>query len=79
MLSHFLQSKLDVTILYSFFNEMVTLFMWGRICNGAMIPKHVYCSLKNLWHTPGVLCSNHTQTSYAPFSLSASIRFPLPL
>jgi len=40
----------------------------------------VTCSLKNLWRISGVLCRNHTQTYlYDPFSLSASVRFHLPL
>jgi len=51
------------------------LFTIERICNCEMIPTHMTCSLKNPWRCPGVLCSNHTQTNYAPFSLSASIRF----
>jgi len=50
------------------------LFTIERICNCEMIPKHVTCSLQNPWRCPGALCSN-----YAPFSLSASIRFHLPL
>jgi len=55
------------------------LFTTERICNCERIPKDVTCSLKNPWRSPGALCSNHTQTNYAPFSLPASIRFYLPL
>jgi len=55
------------------------LFATERICNCEMMTKHMTCSLKNPWRCPGVLCSNHAQTNYAPFSLSASIRFHLPL
>jgi len=51
------------------------LFTIERICNSEMIPKHITSSLKNPWRCHGVLCSNHTQTNYASFSLSASIRF----
>ena len=50
-----------------------------RIYNCEMIPEHMTCSLKNPWRCPGVLCSNHTQTNYAPFSLLASIRFHPPV
>ena len=55
------------------------LFATERICNCEMMTKHMTCSLKNPWRCPGVLCSNHAQTNYALFSLSASIRFHLPL
>jgi len=55
------------------------LFTIERICNCKRIPKDVTCSLKNPWRSPGALCSNHTQTNYAPVSLPASIRFYLPL
>jgi len=55
------------------------LFTIECICNSEMIPKHVTCSLGNPWHCLGALCSNHGHTNYAPFSLSASIRFHLPL
>jgi len=58
---------------------MVMLFTIERICNGETIPEHVTCSLKSPWRNPGALCNNHNQTKYAPFSLSASIRFHLPL
>jgi len=60
-------------------NEMVILFTIERICNCEMTPKHVTCFLKNPWRSPGVLCNNQTQSNYAPFSLSASFRFHLPL
>jgi len=53
--------------------------MCERICNYAMIPKHMTRPPKNPWCSTGALCSNHTQTNYAPFSLSASIHFHLPL
>jgi len=49
------------------------------ICKCEMIPKHMTCYLKNPWGCPGVLCSNHSQTNYSLFLLSASIRFQLPL
>jgi len=55
------------------------LFNIERICNCEMIPRHISCSLKNPWRCLGVLCSNHAQANYAPFSLSASICFHLPL
>jgi len=47
---------------------MVMLFTTERICNCERIPDDVTCSLKNPWRSPGVLCSNHTQTSHAPFT-----------
>ena len=55
------------------------LFMIELICKCEMIPKHMTCYLKNPWGCPGVLCSNHSQTNYSLFLLSASIRFQLPL
>jgi len=55
------------------------LFTIERIYNSEMIPKHMTCSLENPWRCSGALCSNHTHTNYAPISLSASIRFRLPL
>jgi len=58
-------------------NEMVMLFTIERICNCDMIPKHVTCSLKRPYRSPGALCINHTQINHARFSLSASIHFQL--
>jgi len=55
------------------------LFMTECICNSEIFPKHVTCSLENPWRCPGALCSNHAHTNYAPFLLSASIRFHLRL
>jgi len=62
-----------------FLNEMVMLFTIERICNCEMIPNHMTFSLKNPWRRSGVPSSNHTQTNYAPFLLSAPIFFHLPL
>jgi len=49
------------------------------IGNSEMIPKHMMCSLENPWCCPGVQCSNHTQTNYAPFLRSAFNHFYLLL
>jgi len=79
MLLHFLQWKLDATICINFLNETVVLFTIEPVCNCEMIANHVTCSLKNPGRSPGTLCSNHTQTNYAPYLLSAYICFNLPL
>jgi len=44
---------------------MVMLFTFEHICNCEMIPKHVTCSLKNRWCSPGVLCRIHTKSTMA--------------
>jgi len=87
MFLHYLQWKLDATILYS-------LFEWnGYVTNDLAYlqlrkdsQKRDFSSEKSLtqpWcamqQSYDALCSNHTQTNYAPFSLSASIRFHLSL
>ena len=82
MLLHFLQSKLDVTIVYS-------LSEW----NGSVIHVWVYLQLRNdslardlfLWKIPDTVQVCYAaiipKPNYAPFSLSASIpiRLDLPL
>jgi len=59
---------------------MVVLFAIERICNCELIPNHATGSLKN----PDAVLVRYAmqqpyQTNHAPFLLSASICFNLPL
>jgi len=80
MLLHFLQSKLDVTILDSFFEwNGHVIYVWAHLqLQNDSWARDLFFE-KSLTHSWCAMQQSHPNQLYSPFSFSVSIRFHLPL